>query len=137
MAELSASARIEVANVRDILDTNLTDAQLHAYMNAANLTVTNVLGSANLGAETLAAIELWLSAHYAATVDKRPESEKIGDEYQVKYEGKTGMGLKATLYGQQALALDPTGKLAEFGAKQSATLRVTSTSDGQNMRNRQ
>lgn len=57
-------------------------------------------------------VQRWLSAHFAAQYDRALAEERIGGAADT-YEGKTGMGLSNTHYGQQAMFLDTTGKLAK------------------------
>lgn len=52
----------------------------------------------------------WVAAHLSSMKQKRIESEEFTDS-AMNYEGRTGMKLKFTRYGQQAIVLDPTGKL--------------------------
>jgi len=63
-------------------------------------------------------------AHFIATSrEPQTQSESVGGEASVTYRGKTDMGLNATLYGQQALALDCSGLLAKAGLK-GASIKV-------------
>lgn len=55
-----------------------------------------------------------LAAHFYKCSDQQKSDEKI-EVSQVAYRGmKDGEGLKATLYGQAALTLDPSGCLASI-----------------------
>lgn len=127
MATLVSDARVDVDDVKDIIDTELTDAQINAFINAANAIVDNQLADTGQPAATLALIEMWLAAHLLATRDQRVARETVADA-DYEYQGKTGMGLEATFYGQQALILDTSGRL-EKGAAKRATFRVWSESD--------
>lgn len=60
-------------------------------------------------------IERWLSAHYYACSDRTYESKSTG-RASAKFTGKTEMYLKATIYGQQAMQLDPSGWLQAIGS---------------------
>jgi hypothetical protein len=53
--------------------------------------------------------------------------ERIG-EASVKYFGKTGLGLDATMYGQTVKLLDTTGILLDLG-KRSVSINVTGPYD--------
>jgi hypothetical protein len=59
-------------------------------------------------------LERWLAAHCYAQSD-RPTSFRGTDRAQATFDGKTGMHLQSTLYGQTAMVLDPTGFLAVIG----------------------
>ena len=122
MATLDANARVTAVQVMEIISTSLSEEQINAFINTAHHVVEDRLGDAELGETLLTDIELWLSAHFLATRDQRAKSETVA-EYSVTYQGNTDMGLKATIYGQQALALDYTGTLAALGLKK-ATLNL-------------
>ncbi len=122
MAVLDADARVTVAQVQEIISTKLLPETINAAINTAHHLVDAKLVSSGLGTDLLTDIELWLSAHFVAIRDPRAESERIGD-YTANYQGKTDMGLNASTYGQQAIALDYTGTLAAMGLKK-ATLNM-------------
>lgn len=115
-----SAVRVSIDDLKNILDTELTDEQLYAFINTAHVMVEEVLTSTALSSDLLTEIEMWLSAHYACIREQRASEESIGAEYRVKYQGTTDMGLKATTYGQQALALDYTGTLANLSAKKAS-----------------
>jgi len=124
--------RVTVAEVQEIMDTgSLTDAQVTAFITAANLTVTDKLGgSTALSAAQLKEIERWLSAHFVAMRERQVADEKIG-EASVKYGGQFGKMLDFTQYGQQVKILDTTGTLANIG-KRKATFEVIDILDEDN-----
>lgn len=119
MATLNADARITVEELLDIIDTDLEESQINAFINTANNLVTAKLEDSGLDSTMLHDIELWLSAHFVCMRDMRAKSEDIAGEYRVTYQGETKTGLDATLYGQQALLLDYTGTLAALGLKKA------------------
>lgn len=128
MATLNASARNTATTVKEIIsvDAAITDSQINNFINAAYLLMTQAdLANKGLGEDILTEIEKWLAAHFLATLDPRTESEEFVDVWRGKYQGKTGKGLEATIYGQQALALDTSGSLASAGLKR-ATVEVYS-----------
>ena len=115
-------ARVTIGEVKEIidLDSTVVDSRVAAFITAGNLLVTNVFsGDTSVGAATLKEIERNVVAHLCCSLDPRAISEKDGD-ISVKYTGKYGMKFKSTSYGQTALLLDPTGKLARAGAKQAS-----------------
>ena len=115
--------RVTGAEVKEIfLYTVLSDAEMEAFITPANLIVTEHLGESDLSDAYLKEIERWLSAHFAAVYDKRRSAEKLGDASDT-FDGKTGLGLDYTSYGQQVKILDPTGTLAGIG-KQVVKLEV-------------
>lgn len=118
MASLVAGTRVTADGVKEIIDTDKTDAQINNFINAAHLLVVQQdLSGAGLAEELLVEIERWLSAHFLAIFDQRVHKESVGGEWSAEYQGKTTMGLEATTYGQQALALDISGGLAVAGLK--------------------
>lgn len=56
-------------------------------------------------------IERWLAAHFYCIRDPRASQEQAGS-VQETLQGKVDLGLKATLYGQEAMRLDTHGALA-------------------------
>jgi hypothetical protein len=119
-------ARVDADDVKQIidLDSSITDPEIDAFIQGANLVVTAKLGSVTvLSAALLTEIERWLAAHFLAIRDPRVKEEKIG-ETSVRYAlGKDGMGLEATPYGQQVLLLDISGTMASAG-KRATKLEV-------------
>ncbi len=112
MAKIDKDARVTVNDVKDIIETSMVDDQLRAFINTAHRMVVDLLTGEGLAENTLTEIERYLTAHLLTLRDPRPQREKIGLEYSVTYQGKSEMGLQATQYGQMALTLDTTGKLA-------------------------
>jgi hypothetical protein len=108
--------------------TRVTDDEVHEIMDldsgfdttphikAANLLVTDMLASKGLSADLMKEVERWLAAHFAAMTEQTVAQEGIGDARAV-YEGKTGMGLQFTRYGQQVMVLDHSGTLANLGKR--------------------
>lgn len=120
-------ARVTDGDVKEILDT---DIDTTAFIIAANLIVTDKLASSGLSTTHLKEIERWLAAHLACTNDKRSQSEKLGAA-EATYEGKTGLGLDSTSYGQQVKLLDTTGTLARLGMKRGRVIVASRNSDSE------
>jgi hypothetical protein len=117
MAEIDPEARVNPGDVRDIIDTELTDSQVNAHINTGHLVAGRITG---LAEATMKMIELWLSAHFVAISDPELKSESVGGEWSVSYNVKTpGEGLEATRFGQQAIELDTSGTLVESGTKEA------------------
>lgn len=118
------STRVTEAEVKDIIDTDLTEEQIRPFIEAASQLITDTLSGEEYGTITLKEIERWLSAHFIAIRDPRVAQEKIGDA-AVTYQGKTGLGLDHTSYGQQVLLLEHHGVLAALQQrKRPAEVRV-------------
>jgi hypothetical protein len=62
----------------------------------------------------LEVVERLLAAHFYAVSD-RPYASRGTQGATGTFDGKTGMALDASLYGQQAKVIDPTGFLATLG----------------------
>jgi hypothetical protein len=113
------ATRTTATAVKQIIDTDLSDAIVEAYIQAANITITEVLGSdTTITSDHKEELERWLSAHLISATRERQASKEGAGGASITYEGITGKGLEATMYGQQVLAMDSTGKLAIYsGAK--------------------
>lgn len=115
-------ARTTATQVKQIIevDTGIiaSDADLDPFIDVANELVTEMCTGDN-GPDTdytssrLELIERWLTAHFYAVRDPRSRNEKV-DVLSVSYEGKTGLGLDHTRYGQQVKMLDTNGGLARM-----------------------
>jgi len=123
-------ARVTIEEVKRIIDTDLSDPIIDTYISGATEVVTNVLGSdTNLSDKLKKEIERWLTAHLIAA-SREPQIQSAGaGKADVTYQGKTGKGLEATLYGQQVLAMDTTGKMMAAMSKQRASLTAITSFD--------
>ena len=117
-------ARVTVAEVKEVIQTDLTDAQITAMIAVANLIVTNGPATSTkpnpaLSASELKEIERWLAAHFVCIRDPVSLREKIGDAdtwtFPAAVTTAWGKGLLLTVYGSQAVAMDRSGKLANLG----------------------
>jgi hypothetical protein len=112
--------------VREIIDTDLTDAQLNAFINIAyNVTrlISGDLGSCG-GGDMECDITKLLSAHFVTLREGSPKSESVGGEWSITYRGSDGLGLDASLYGQNAKMIDCSGKLAKLGLKKAGLREI-------------
>jgi hypothetical protein len=76
----------------------------------------------DISSSRLEVIETWLAAHFYGQSDK-PLSEEDKGEAAAVYDGKTGMFLTSTRYGQTAIRLDSTGYLAKLEEDQAGNRR--------------
>jgi len=119
-------ARVTALEVKDILDTDLSDSVVEAFISDASNLIDELFedetglfeDETGVSDELLASIEKWVAAHFVAIRDQRPKSEKVGDA-SITYHGTSGKGLEFTPYGQQALLLDTTGRLKSIGGKRA------------------
>jgi len=103
-------ARITDIEVRNIIETSITEGQMQRYIDSA-AALSTLLDDKGINSTILKEIECWLTAHLiASTRDRQAREEGAGTAY-VKYSGLTYTGLKGTTYGQHALMLDYSGTL--------------------------
>lgn len=119
------AARVTVSEVREIIDTALSDAGVSSCITAANsLIASKSEMTSSLSEDTLTQIELWLSAHFVSVADPRVVEERTR-ETAVKYvQPGAGTGLTGSSYGQTAMALDSTLTLADAPATRRASIRI-------------
>ena len=108
--------RTNATNVALILGDNYDSAiALTVFIETAS-SIVDTLVAKNLGpalsAPLLELIERWLSAHCYAHADQIFAYKQTGNA-AATFQGITGMGLTATLYGQTAIILDTTGYLSQ------------------------
>lgn len=120
MATLAADARVTATEVKEIIPTDYSDGLVAAFINSAHQMVDDNLLGINMSAGTLTQIELWLSAHLIAVSDQREVRVQEGDSVTQYHQFQAGLGLDATMYGQQAKALDTSNRLAMLGMKRAA-----------------
>jgi hypothetical protein len=121
------AARVTATEVKEIIDTSLSDAIVTAHIDIATLVVDRVEENDAEACHTsasLAKLELLLSAHFVDFRENRISSDKIGDGAEsIRNPGVLLKGLESTWYGQSALILDCTGTLANFG-KLKASMEI-------------
>lgn len=109
---------VVAADVKNILDTSLEDADINAYIGAAIALVDSVVGTVTDALKF--EIVRWLAAHLIASTREQQIAEATAGPASVKFQGHTGLGLNSTQYGQQVKVLDASGKLAALD-KQKVT----------------
>jgi hypothetical protein len=118
--------RTTVTDVRAIINTDLTDAIVTAYITSASALI-----DFNLGTDVtpiLTEIERWTAAHMiAATQERISQKEGAGPGIQIEYMGTSGEGFHSTPYGQMVLSLDYTGTLALSGRLPASIYVIPST----------
>lgn len=110
--------RVTAAEVKEIIDTDLTATQVESFIPGANLIVTNMCGYA-YDADVLKELERWLAAHLVSIRDPTKSAfiSQKADTVEQKYQltAASPVGLATTRYGQQVLILDYLGKMADLG----------------------
>ena len=115
--------------VPQISDLTLLDT----FIQTADLLVTEELGSRGLSTNRLTQIELYLAAHFATVTYERGglQSQRIGfqgPEDVYKALDKDDKGFMSTRFGQQAVSLDSSGRLAALSkGKLRARFKVASS----------
>lgn len=104
---------VSTDDVVEIYATILGTTSIQAMIDTADVLVQihiDPVGDTRVTPELRDQIVKWLSAHFCAISD--PETkEESADGVRTVFRGKTTMGLNFTSYGQQAMTIDPTGKL--------------------------
>lgn len=93
----------------EVAEALTDDVEAHASAN-----------SVSLSASRLERIERNLAAHFYAGSDK-PYAEEWTDKAKAVYQGRTGMYLERSYYGQAAVLLDKSGYLASLAKGSRAT----------------
>ena len=104
-------------DVKSIIDTVLDADEIAPFLQTAANVVAAQLAGEELSEDQLRDIEMWLGAHFVAIRDPRVTEETYGDATDKFEAAKAGSGFASTRYGQTAIALDPTGKLAAVGSR--------------------
>lgn len=129
---MAIAYRTTPTEVKDVIDTELTAAQVDPFIATANTILnasSSVMTTGGVSTATMRKIETWLAAHLVAIRDPIADTEKIGDA-QIKYvRGKLGMQLESTPYGQTVLLLDNSGILANLGKKRMLLERALVVED--------
>ena len=107
-------ARINYYDVAEVLETDLDEAELEAFVADAHLIVEDRIADYCDDEGALAAVETYLAAHLSTSKDPRVES--------VSHEGVDAeLGTTGDRYWHQAVLLDPTNRLARPGGFPIAT----------------
>lgn len=118
---------VVVADVRLIIDTELSDAQIQVAIDTALLLAARCL-SAIADEATRDAIVKYLAAHLATIIGSEgagaTTSSSLGDASDTYATGHFGKSLASTSYGQIAIQLDPYGCLLKIGNPRATFERV-------------
>ncbi len=115
--------RVTPAELEEIIDieSSITDARINVFITQANIMVNAAFtGDTTVGDATLKEIERNVAAHMIRALIGLQETDEKAGEVSVRYAGKWGEFLKGSAFGQMALMLDPTGKLAKYGQGQAS-----------------
>lgn len=108
-------ARTSVAALELVFQTDLAEANLQQFINDASVQIDELAAADTaVSADVLELLERYYAAHLASSYDQRLKSLKSG-ETTASFQGKWGMKLESTDYGQKVLELDPSGFFASIG----------------------
>lgn len=113
--------RVTDLDVKAIMDTEVNTTP---FIVAASLQVDHYAPLAGWSTALAKEIERWWAAHNVCARDPRFAQIKTEGDAFTYAMGKLGEGLKSTPYGQQVLAMDPSGILAQATMQQPASFRV-------------
>ncbi len=115
----TACPNLDADSVKEIIDSDKTDAQINNFINMAyyaTIPIADKLDDCG-GSDALCQIMQVLAAHFLTMWERQAKSESVAGEWSITYLGRDGLGLDASLYGQQARVLDCSGTLAKLGLK--------------------
>lgn len=106
---------------------DFTTDSVDAFISAANLLVNReVLPYTEMDEEGLTELETWLAVHFVRVKEGMVTQESVsgtGGSVSRSFNYKqTGKYLTATLYGQQAMVLDDTGRLRALNDQGNAVV---------------
>lgn len=103
----------------DVQSIYTGDGNVSVAIIAAHNLVESTLLSCGYTEDELKEFERWLAAHFASSTEGgEVKSEQLSD-WQIEYATKGGKGLEATMFGQQAIAMDRCGKLASLSKRKA------------------
>lgn len=111
------------ADVKAIVTTSLDDPVIEGIITDASLMVEHCVAS--LSASRQKAIIKYVTAHLLTSMTGLAGSPKtltqrtLGDANESYSTATLGANLAGTMYGQQAISLDPTGCVANIGKKKA------------------
>lgn len=120
----------EASDVQQIVKTSLGADTLRAMIADAALIVEDCASIATYTPQRQQAIIKYVVAHMITTTGQggnsaRLSGRRLGDASQTYRTQALGPNLAGTTYGEQALALDPSGCLATIGLKRVVAVVVS------------
>jgi hypothetical protein len=115
--------RTSTSAVKETVDTSLSDTAIDDWIAVAGDLVDDIEDRSSLSDGRLARIERLVAQHFLSAQDQR-HSSVSGPSRSAEYQGETGKHFEGTKHGQRALALDPTGVLANANEPDDFTLSI-------------
>jgi len=106
-----------VQDVRGIIETTIADVYVSSALAMAVTFLRDHLPTTTLETDTLAHLEKLIAAHFLCIYRPRSQEKEMGPGAKEVARGRTNLYLEASLYGQQAVLMDPTGLLAIIAKK--------------------
>lgn len=122
-----AIPRVTSEEVQRVLDGLADGADVTLFIEQANMLVNEEFANSSLTTARLRMLELNLAAHFAVVALERGglTQRRIHDTEERYANTGGGSKLSSSRFGQQAVALDPTGKLSQLDSpKGRAEFRV-------------
>lgn len=118
-------ANVTATEVKLIIDTSLSDEIIDAFISGAYEALEEAFSEVSISEGLRKELERWVAAHLIASTREQQLQEAAAGSAKAKFQGKTGMDLRSTFYGQNALSLDYTGTLASLGGKGVSIKAIT------------
>ena len=115
-----------VSRVKQILDTELTDENIEAYIGSAHVMLNSAFVGVSINSDLRLELETWVTAHMIASTREQQLSEASAGSAKAKFQGQTGLGLNSTFYGQVAKNMDTTGTLLRLDGKIASLTSIKS-----------
>jgi hypothetical protein len=125
------AVRTDIDALKVLVHTEKDDEDLEVFVTSANVMVEENLLNAGLSSAMLTQIELYLAAHFLTLAEEMGGivRDTYGDAAS-SFANVYGPGLKATRWGQQAIAFDVSGTLQALTTqKPRAQIRLESHVD--------
>lgn len=118
------AVRVTADEVKEIIDTELSDTRINSFVIASHNTIESNLLNKGLEEDLLKEIERWLSAHYITAFERQAIEEEAGPVSQ-KFANVFDKGLDSSTYGQTVKMLDKTGILENLNGKKIKIVAIS------------
>jgi len=105
---------VSADRVRNVLgESDLSNTEISERIDVATRYYVDAADGEEVSSDQAEDVVTRLAAHFIATGPERQVDSASESGGSITYAGETGEGLRASTHGQVALALDPTGQLAD------------------------